>query len=77
MIRSVEDQILAHDGQANEAEISTRLTFVSSLVHESVSIVEARRPANIDAGKAGAAVSAKLLVNKAILFLDWGFLSAS
>ena len=47
MIGNVQDQVLAHDGQANEAEIST--------------MVDPRRSADIDAGKTGATVSPLIL----------------
>lgn len=47
VIGSIEDQVLAHDGQTDEAEISTRQ--------------RTRRCADIDAGQAGATVSCKIL----------------
>lgn len=43
MIGNVQDQVLTHDGQADEAKIST--------------VVDPRGSADIDAGKTGAAVS--------------------
>ena len=43
MIRRVHDQVLTHNGQTNEAEITTG--------------TGSRRSADIDAGKTGAAVS--------------------
>lgn len=49
MISSVEDQVLAHDGQTDEAEISTRQ--------------RTRRCADIDAGQAGAKVSCQILLS--------------
>lgn len=47
VISTVEDQVLAHDGQTDQTEISTGGRM--------------RRSADIDAGEAGAEVSAKVL----------------
>lgn len=47
MICNVQDQVLTHDGQADEAKIST--------------MVDPRRSADIDAGKTGATVSPLIL----------------
>lgn len=49
MISSVEDQVLAHDGQTNEAEIST-----GNRVH---------RSADINAGETGTIVSDRFLMS--------------
>ena len=43
MVCCVHDQVLAHDGQTNEAEITT--------------VTDLRRSADVDAGKTGAIVS--------------------
>lgn len=47
MIGNVHDQVLTHDGQADQAEITTT--------------VDPRRSADIDAGKTGATVSPLIL----------------
>lgn len=49
VVGNVHDQVLAHDGQTDETEISTRN--------------EVRRGADIDAGETGAIVSNQCLVN--------------
>lgn len=49
VVGNVQNQVLAHDGQTDEAEISTRNRV--------------RRSADIDAGETGAIVSDQFLVN--------------
>lgn len=49
VVGNVQNQVLAHDGQTDEAEISTRNNM--------------RRSADIDAGETGAIVSDRCLVN--------------
>lgn len=49
VIGNVEDQVLAHDGQTNEAEISTGNRM--------------RRSTDIDAGETGAIVSDQILLS--------------
>lgn len=49
VIGGIEDQVLAHDGQTDEAEVSTRN--------------RARRSTDIDAGQTGAIVSDRVLLS--------------
>lgn len=49
MVSSVENQVLAHNGQTDEAEISTRSRM--------------RRSADIDAGETGTKVSDRILLS--------------
>ena len=50
VIRRIQNQVLAHDGQANEAEISSG--YIVSLLSFDRVRESARRPADINAGKA-------------------------
>jgi hypothetical protein len=58
VISSVQDQVLAHDSQANEAEISSG--FMISICRAFRGFRgSARCPANVDAGKTSAAMNEK------------------